>query len=248
MNPSLRLRVSRTHRVLGLVALVPLIGWIASSFVLHGVGLTLPNGLQGVYELEPYHADDVALEGEDILPPSRILDALAADGLERIYWLRLEPLGGEPAYIAKPGPFELERVYDARSGDRLDPLSDEMLRRVGNGELTGSAVASIDDGSEFNRYYTMDEVPAVALEMEGDQPSEVVITRASGRTLRRTDPLASAFNKAYRSVHVWQWGDSLRLFTAVLYGLVGLTLVLVTFGYTLWFDRREARTTSVSRR
>ena len=179
MKPLLRLRLSRSHRMLGLVALVPLIGWIASSFVLHGVGLTLPNGLQGVYELEPYHAGDVRLEGDDVLPPARILASLAADGLERIYWLRLEPLDGAPAYIVKPGPFELERVYDARSGERLDPLSDEMLRRLGDGELTGSSVASIEVGSEFIRYYTMDQVPAVALEMEGDQPSEVVISRAS---------------------------------------------------------------------
>ena len=72
MNSSVRLRISRTHRLLGLVALVPLIGWIASSFVLHGVGLTLPNGLQGVYELQPHHAQDVRLEGDDVLPPSRI--------------------------------------------------------------------------------------------------------------------------------------------------------------------------------
>jgi hypothetical protein len=241
MNSSVRLRISRTHRLLGLVALVPLIGWIASSFVLHGVGLTLPNGLQGVYELQPHHAQDVRLEGDDVLPPSRILASLSADGIHRIYWLRLEPLGGVPAYVVKPGPFELERVYDARSGDRLDPLPDEMLRQVGNGELVGSSVASIDDGSEFNRYYTMDRVPAVALEMEGDQPSEVVISRASGRTLRRTDPLASAFNKAYRSVHVWQWGDATLFFTGLLYALVGLTLTLVGLGYTLWFDRRDSR-------
>lgn len=51
-----RQRLSRSHRHLGLVALIPLAGWVASSFVLHGVGLALPNGLQGVYALEPYHA------------------------------------------------------------------------------------------------------------------------------------------------------------------------------------------------
>lgn len=241
MNASQRQRLSRAHRRLGLVALVPLVGWVASSFVLHGVGLTLPNGLQGVYELEPYHAEDVSLEGGDILPPSRILESLASDGIERIYWLRLEPLAGVPVYVVKPGPFELERVYDARSGERLDPLSDEMLRGIGDSEFTGTTVASVHTGDEFNRYYTVDRVPAVGLEMEGAQPSELVISRASGRTLRRTDPLAAAFSKAYHSVHVWQWGESLRFFTAVLYALAGLTLVLIGLGYTLWFDRREAR-------
>jgi hypothetical protein len=76
--------------------------------------------------------------------------------------------------------------------------------------------------------------------MVGEQPTDLVLSR-SGRTLRRTDPLAEWFHRAYLSVHVWQWGDSLRLFTAVLYGLVGLALALVSLGYVLWWDRREAR-------
>jgi hypothetical protein len=241
MNSYLRLRLSRAHRLLGLIALVPLAGWIVSSFVLHGVGLTLPNGLQGVYELEAYHPEDVSLEGDDILSPSTILDSLASGGLARIYWLRLEPLASRPVYVVKPGPFELERVYDARSGERLDPLRDDLLQRIGDGALTGTSAGSLYVGDEFNRYYALESVPAVALEMEGDQPSELLLSRASGRTLRRTDPLASVFHKAYLSVHVWQWGDALRFFTTVLFALVGLTLVVVGFGFVLWFDRREAR-------
>lgn len=245
MKPSAQLGISRTHRLLGRLATVPLIGWVASSFVLHGVGLALPNGLQGVYELEPYHAVDVRLEESSragtILPPSAILDALAADGVERVYWLRLEALAGTPVYVVKPGPFSLERVYDAATGARLDPLTDDMVRSVADGELVGTVAAGVDQGDEFNRYYTLDRVPALVLDMEGGQPSELVLSKASGRTLRRTDPLAAWFDKAYHSVHVWQWGDSLRLFTALLYGLVGLTLTLVVLGYTLWWARRGAR-------
>lgn len=237
-----RRRLSRAHRLLGLLALVPLAGWIVSSFVLHGVALALPNGLQGVYELEPYHAAGLPLEGAGLLPPDSILRRVAADGLDRVYWLRLEPLGGAPAYVVKPGPFDLERVYDARSGRRLDPLDDDALRRIGDAELVGTTVEEVHEGNEFNRYYAMDEVPAGALRMTGAQPSEVVLSRASGRTLRRTDPGAEAFEKAYRSVHVWQWGDALRFFTALLYTLVGLTLTLVVLGYVLWFDRRDRRT------
>ncbi len=236
-----RLRLSRVHRTLGLLALIPLTGWILSSFVLHGVALTLPNGLQGVYELEPHHAAGLPLEDAALLPPDSILARLGAEGLERIYWLRLEPLGGEPTYVVKPGPFALERTYDARTGVRLDPLPDEVLRRVGGGELVSTRVGEIREGTEFNRYYDLEAVPAAALRMEGRQPSEIVLSRASGRTLRRTDPMAGAFHAAYLSVHVWQWGDALRFFTGILYTLVGLTLTLVVLGYVLWFDRRERR-------
>jgi hypothetical protein len=143
--------------------------------------------------------------------------------------------------VVKPGPFALERVYDARTGARLDPLSDEVLEQIAGGELVGTSVSAVHPGDEFNRYYTVERVPAVAVDMVGDQPSELVLSRASGRTLRRTDPLAEAFHTAYLSVHVFQWGDALRFFTSILYTLVGLTLTLVTLGYFLWFDRREAR-------
>ena len=248
MDPAARSRLSRTHRLVGMLATVPILGWIASSFVLHGVGLALPNGLQGVYELQEYHPVDVRLENADLLPPSQVLRRMAAEGLHRAYWLRLEPLAGQPVYIVKPGPYDLELVYDARTGARLDPLDQEFLVRIADSELDGTRVTEARELGEFNRYYRTDRVPGLALSMEGAQPSELVISRASGRTLRRTDPMAEWFHKAYRSVHVWQWGDSLLLFTALLYGLAGVALVLVVLGYVLWWDRRHIRrrwTTSV---
>ncbi|MEE2897906.1 MAG: hypothetical protein VX815_05505 [Gemmatimonadota bacterium] len=73
MNPDARLRLSRTHRRLGMAATIPIVGWIVSSAVLHGVGLALPNGLQGVYELEPHRAEHVRLEAQELLAPSAIL-------------------------------------------------------------------------------------------------------------------------------------------------------------------------------
>jgi hypothetical protein len=241
MNPKTGLRIKRFHRALGLLATIPIIAWILSSFVLHGVALVLPNGLQGVYELEPYHTGTPALEDETLTPPSSLMDHLRRDGLERLYWLRLEPLGGTPAYIVKPGPFDLERVYDARTLERLDPLPDTLLREVIDDQLTDTHAAVINEDDEFNRYYTVDRVPAVEVEMDGEQPSRLVFSRASGRILRRTDPLASWFETAYRNIHVWQWGDSVRLFTAVLYSLAGVSLLVVLLGYVLWWTRRESR-------
>lgn len=241
MNPKTGLRIKRLHRTLGLLATIPIIAWILSSFVLHGVALVLPNGLQGVYELERYHEGDVSLEAAGLETPTALLGALRDDGLARIYWLRLEPLGERPAYVVKPGPFDLERVYDARTLERLDPLPEGLLRNVIDDHLVETEAAVIDQDDEFNRYYTVDRVPAVEVEMEGAQPSRLVFSRTSGRILRRTDPLAAWFETAYRNVHVWQWGDSVRLFTAVLYALAGVSLLLVALGYVLWWTRRESR-------
>lgn len=241
MRESRNLRLSRSHRLLGMLATIPIVAWILSSFVLHGVSLTLNNGLQGVYELQTRHAVDLPLEAEDLLAPDELLQRLAADGLERIYWLRLEPLAGRAVYVVKPGPFDLEQLFDARTGARLDPLSDEMLRSVADGELVGTHAAELHDDDQFNRYYTVGRVPAVAVGMEGDQPAEVVLSRVSGRVLSRTGPMAAWFERAYRTVHVWQWGDSFRFFTAVLYGVATLGLSVVGLGYVLWWSRRERR-------
>jgi len=241
MQSNARRTLSSTHRLLGLVATIPLLGWVLSSFVLHGVGLALPNGLQGTYVLGKGTPATAPLESAELKTPSEIFASLRADGVSRVHWLRLEGLGGTPAYVVKPGPYELERVYDATTGQRLDPLPDSVLRRVVDEELEGTRAAELVEADEFNRYYTLDRVPAVRATMEGTQPSEIVVSRASGRVLRRTDPLAAWFDRAYRSVHVWQWGDALRSFTALLYGLVALVVVLVALGYTLWWDRRDRR-------
>ena len=237
-----RQRISRTHRFLGLISLLPLLGWIVSSFVLHGVGLFLPEtGLRGEYRLVAEHVDRADLRSSSILPPDSILDRLAAAGLDRIYWLRLDQLGAEPAWIVKPGPFESERTYDAYSGARLDPLPVERLRSIVDAELVGTTAAAAREGAEFNRYYAASEVPTVTFEMEGEQPSTVVLERGSGRTLGRTDPLAAAFSTAYRTLHIWQWGQPIWVFTGILFLAAGIALVAVLLGYVLWWDRRTRR-------
>ena len=240
MRTAARRRISRTHRTLGLVLTVPIVGWVLSSFVLHAVGLVAPAGLQGVYRLRPYSLRPVHLERDSILPPEEILRAVARDGKGEVYGLRLTGMAGRPVYVVRTSPFGLEWVYDAATGARLDPLSIEMLVAAADDELAGTRSGAYLETREFNRYYALDEVPVVKFRMEGEQPAELVLSRASGRTLRRSDRLAVLFDRAYRMVHVWQWGD-LRTFTAVLYGLAGATLLLVGLGFVLWYDRRERR-------
>lgn len=240
MERESRVRIARWHRWAGLVATVPLTAWVVSSFVLHGVGLTLPEtGLRGEYALQTRPADAADLSGPGLIDPGTALTRIREDGLDRVYWLRLQSLGGRAVYVAKPGPFALERVYDAETGERMDPLDPAFLRRVAGEELVGTAAVHQEDGFEFNRYYAPGPVPAAHFVMEGTQPSELVVSRASGRTLTREDPRAGLFEAAYRKVHVFQWGPSIPLFSALLYGLVGVTLVAMALGTSLWIDRRR---------
>ena len=88
----------------------------------------------------------------------------------------------------KPGPSDLERAYDARSGVCLDPVSDEIPQEIADEQLTGTHVADIEEGDAFNWYHALDHVPAVAATMLGGQPSELVFSRASGRVPPSSKP------------------------------------------------------------
>ncbi len=164
--------------------------------------MALPNGFAGDYELQRHHANPSPLAAEEIVDPAESLAHLKGDALVRIYVLRLDRLGAYPVYIVKPDPFELERVYDARTAERVDPLPVERMQAVVDAELVDTYATELHAVDEFNRYYTVDEVPALAATMEGEQPSEIVFSSISGRVLRRTDPLAAWFETAYRSVAV----------------------------------------------
>jgi hypothetical protein len=120
--------------------------------VLHGVRLALPNGLRGVYDLAPYRTTAVALEDPQLLAQNEVRATLAPEAIDRLYWLRLEAFGARAVYAVKPGPSDLERAYDAGSDVRLDPVSDEIPQEIADEQLSGTHVADIEEGDEFNWY------------------------------------------------------------------------------------------------
>ena len=77
--------------------------------------------------------------------------------------------------------------------------------------------------------------------MEGTQPSELILSRASGRTLRRLDNIATGFEGWYRALHVFQWGGAMGVFTTILYVTVIAVAVLAGLGLSLWWWRRGRR-------
>ncbi len=233
-----RAGVAKWHRRLGILLTVPLLFWIVSAFLLHYYGLVMPNGLQGVYRLAPYNSQDVDLREARISPDS-LLSVLNRDyQLDSIYWLKLQSRGPHLWYVVQPTPFALGMVFDARTGARLDPLPDSLLEVVANEALTGTHAGEMSQLAEYHRDYDVAKVPAVKFVMQGEQPTELVLARHTGRTLRRSDSQARQFNWWYRTLHVFQWGDNMALFTTFLYVLAALGVVLAFFGLRLWWWRR----------
>jgi hypothetical protein len=233
-----RAKVASWHTWMGLILSVPLLGWVVSSVVLVIITFDLPNGLNGVHNLRPYNSVDVQL-GEATLTPSALLRKLADEhGIERVHWLRLESRGPHLWYVVRPTPFSLAMTFDARSGKRLDPLSDEMLALVANEALVGSQLGKLESVPEFNRDYEVDRVPAVAARLVGEQPAVLMLSRDSGRTLRRMGPDSESFHWWYKSFHVNQYSDNVIPWTTLLYICAAGVIALTLLGYLLFWWRR----------
>jgi hypothetical protein len=232
-------RIAAWHRWLGLALSIPLLGWVVSSVVLVVTTFDIPNGLQGVFQLQPYNSVDLPLDGARFRPAELLRRIETEYGIARIHWMRLESRGARLWYVVRPTPFSAAMTFDATTGERLDPLPDSVLLEIANESLVGSRVESIESVMEFNRDYAADRIPAVAARMIGDQPSVLILSRDSGRTLRRMDADAERFHWWYKSFHVNQYSDHVIPWTALLYlcavGVVAVSLL----GYVMFWTRRR---------
>jgi hypothetical protein len=241
-------RVASWHKWMGLILTVPLLGWIISAIAMMLITMEIPNGLQGVYHLQPYNSVDVRLD-EAVLTPNDLLQRLATEhGLERVHWVRLDSRGPHLWYIVRPTPFSLAMTFDARTGKRLDPLSDEHLALTANEALVGTRFDRLEPAPEFNRDYEVDRVPAVEATMVGEQPSVLLLSRDEGRTLRRVDAEAAGFHFWYKKFHVTQFTDDVIPWTTVLYIFALGVVALAILGYSLFWWRRKRPVAAVATR
>ena len=231
--------VASWHKWLGLILSIPLLGWVISSAVLMVITFDLPNGLAGVYRLQPYNSVDVQLTSAK-LSPTMILQKVSSDyGLERVHWIRLESRGSHLLYIVRPTPFSLSMTFDANTGERLDPLSDKLLAITANESLVGTKFQSLEVSPDFNRDYAIDRVPAVAIKVVGEQPAILMLSQDAGRTLRRSNDDTQSFHWWYKVFHVNQFTDHVIPWTALLYTCVLGVLVSIVLGYMMFWWRRN---------
>jgi hypothetical protein len=129
-------------------------------------------------------------------------------------------------------------VFDARTGARLDPLSDALLALTADEALVGGRFDRLEPASEYNRYYAAARVPAVRAHVVGAQPATLILSRDEGRTLRRLNAASGRFEWWYRTFHVNQYTDRLALWTMLLYACAAGVVAVAIFGYQLFWWRR----------
>ena len=232
-------RAASWHKWMGLILTVPLLGWIISAIAMMLITMEIPNGLQGVYRLQPYNSVDIQLDQATVTPTAMLAKLASEHRLERVHWMRLESRGPHLWYVVRPTPFSLAMTFDARTGERLDPLSDELLAMTANEALIGTRFEKLEPKPEFNRDYEVDRVPAVEAIMVGEQPSKLFLSRDEGRTLRREDAEASAFHFWYKKFHVTQFTDNVIPWTAILYTFAVGVVTLAILGYFMFWWRRK---------
>jgi hypothetical protein len=151
--------------------------------------------------------------------------------------------------VVRPTPTSLCLTFDARTGARLDPLPEKLLKVVADETLVGTTAAGLRFVPEFNRDYAIARVPAAEVTMVGEQPSILLLSRDSGRTLRRMDPAAQSFHWWYHTFHVNQYTDHVIPWTTLLYLCAIGVIVLSILGYLLfWWRRIPASLTPVPSR
>ena len=180
--------------------------------------------------------------------PVQILARATKSDVDIAYSVRLESQGPHLIYVVRPTPYAVEMTFDAMTGARLDPLPDSLPLAIADEHLSGTrAVRRIIDVGEYHRDYDVPFVAAARIAMEGAQTSELILSRASGRPLRRLDGVATGFEAWYRAAHVFQWGGAMGVFTTLLYVVTGAVAVLAILGIdfrdreTKLFPRTEAQ-------
>jgi hypothetical protein len=232
-------KVAVWHRWLGLAFSIPLLGWVVSSVALVVTTFDIPNGLQGVFSLQPYNSVDLPLDSARLRPAELLRRIQVEHGLARIHWMRLESRGSRLWYVIRPTPFSATMTFDAVTGERLDPLPDSMVIELANEALVGTRVESVESVGEFNRDYSADRIPAVAARMSGDQPSVLILSRDNGRTLRRMDADAEGFEWWYKTFHVNQYSDHVIPWTVLLYLCAVGVIAVSLLGYVMFWTRRR---------
>lgn len=202
------------------------------------VTMNAPNGLAGVYRLNPFNSVDLRLDSATLNPNELLANLATRHGIGRIYWLRLQSRGPYLWYVVKPTPYALAMVFDARTGARLDPLPDSLLAVVADEALLGGRMTAMEPATEYNRYYDVDRLQVVRATLAGAQSARLILSRDEGRTLRRLNAESERFEWWYRTFHVNQLSHHLPLWTTLLYACAIGVITLTGFGYLLFWWRR----------
>jgi hypothetical protein len=172
--------------------------------------------LAGSYTLRPVQLVDVRLDAATVAPTAVLPAGRTEHGLARVYWLRLQSRGPHLWYVVKPTPYAPAMVFDARTGARLDPLSDALLPSP----RTRPSSAAASTGSSRVRvqpYYAATRRAGRAAPRRRRPARDAHRLADEGRTLRRLNAASGRFEWWYRTFHVNQYTDRLALWTTLLY-------------------------------
>lgn len=129
--------VQRVHLWAGLILGIQVLLWMASGVVMSVFPIELVRG-----ETSAYSAPPAVLEPATYASPGGIL--AQADGATSV---ELKHFLGRPVYATR-GPGAAAGLFDAATGERLSPLSEQLARRaaqqdyLGDGEIVSATLMS----------------------------------------------------------------------------------------------------------
>lgn len=220
---TLKTIVQRVHLWAGLILGVQVLLWMASGVVMSWFPIELVRG-----ETNAYSAPAAVLEPATYASPGGVLArAEGATSLELTHFL------GRPVYIAR-GPNGPAGLFDAASGERLSPLSEELARKVagrdylGDGEIVRARLMS------FPPHEYRGERPVWRVDFNDRLHTRIYVSQNSGEVRARRNDIWRLYD-FFWMLHIMDYGDRTNFnnplimaasMTGFIFALSGMIIVI----------------------
>ena len=215
-------RLSRFHKLLGIVIGIQFFFWTISGFFFTLYPIEV---VRGDHLRKQAFPDELALAGMTLVPLADL--AIVTDGnVER---LTLKPSLDGPVYeVVNEGKTDL---FDARTGEKISPLSKDAARRL--------AVASWGGDSEFERIVLLEKGPresglsgaAWRADFAGRQSGTLYINPQNGEVRSVRTGIWRIFD-FFWGIHIMDWvgRENFSTWWLKVFSFGAITMTLLGFG------------------
>ncbi len=216
--------VQRIHLWAGLILGIQVLLWMASGVVMSVFPIELVRG-----ETTAYSAPKTALDAQTYASPGGII--AQAEGATSV---ELRRFLGRPVYVTS-GPGAAAAIFDAETGEKLTPLSENDVRKiarqdyVGEGEIARAALVSFPP-----REYR-GETPIWRVDFDDKRHTRLYISPSSGEVRARRNDIWRLYD-FFWMLHIMDYEDRedfnnplviTAAVTGLIFALSGMIIVIL---------------------
>lgn len=232
MSPQTRRLVRRIHRALGLLVGLQLLMWVSGGLIMSAFDIDTVRG----EHRRQVQAPQALSADEAYLSPQAMLAAAGGE----ITALELGQLLGRPVYRLDGA--QGDQLFDARSGERLSPLSEELARQLALADYAGEgALVAAEWITEPALEYRGRALPLWRLRFDDDLDTTLYVSPATGKVVARRNDIWRLFDFVWM-LHIMDYGEREDFNNPLLIAFAASALAFVFSGLLmLWLAYRPSR-------